>query len=119
MQAATLNRPALPRFSLPDDPRTLSVPALEYAQAAVLCDVDSFADDLYAACMGKAANSEWAMRVPGRLEVSDAATVLHALLASALADDGQSTLAAARLLLQRYLDRNADRIVRIASECEL
>lgn len=93
----------------------VSAHALNWAQERVLGDVDTFADHLGGVCFNRHdVDSDRATRVPGRLEHEDDAVVLHAALVAAIRDDAGTVLEAVRLLAQRHLDRNAERVAELA-----
>ncbi len=97
--------------------RTLDPVALEVAELRVLGDMDSFSDDLNSLCGGwdeAGAGADRALRMPHRLEQSNTAVVMAALLLSAHRNDAEETLRCARLLVQRHLDKHTERIARIA-----
>ena len=93
----------------------ISATALAWAQERVLGNLDVFADRLNGACASRTdVDSDWATRVPGRLEHADDAIVLHAALVAAIRDDAATVLEAVRLLAQRHLARNAERVAELA-----
>lgn len=90
---------------------------VELAVARQLRNVDGFADMLASECLGRTdVESERATRMPGRLLGADTAVVLHALVVAADRHDEAGCLAAARLLVQRYLLAEDDRIQQLAAE---
>jgi hypothetical protein len=110
---------ALPRFTLPSEAAANDITSThtEMARDAVLGDIDDVADHLGAACMGRSkVDSDRATRMPGRLEVADDATVLHAALVAGLRGDNETAGEAMRILAQRHLDRNARRVSYLAAE---
>ena len=93
--------------------------AWSYQEASdrVLADVDTFADHLGGACMGKSkVTSERETRIPGRLLQADDAVVLHAGLVAGQRGDSATALEVLRILGDRYLQRSCERVARVASE---
>lgn len=89
----------------------------QWAAEQVLADVDTFCDELAGAAMRTPrVTSDWFTRVPGRLAQADDLTLLHALLTAGQRNDADTALEAARMLGDRYLSREAERIARLASE---
>ena len=93
-------------LSEPDNYRALIAPSIA-GQIAIerrLADVDSFVDGLDTSGRSSV-DSDWATRVPGRLEASDDAVVVHALMVASQRGDAETCLEAAKLLADRFLTR--------------
>lgn len=76
----------------------------EMAREHVLADIDTFADELGAACMGKGSvSSLWESRDHKRLEAAPLPIVLHALLTAGQSGDRETAVLAAKILGDRYL----------------
>ena len=87
--------------------------AHEFATLRVLGDVLEFSESI-SFRDGLADAADRALRAPHRLAEEDSAVVLAALLLAAHRLDADDTMRAARLLVQRYLGDQADRVARIA-----
>lgn len=83
----------------------------EYAVGRVLSDVESFVQQLEG-CTGHV-DSDFILRVPGRLLQADDAVVLHALLT---ATDDAHIRACRDELVRRYLQRSENHVQRLAGE---
>lgn len=87
--------------------------AHRFAELRVLGDVLEFSESIEFRD-GLSNEADRVLRIYHRLFEADSCTVLAALLLAAHRNDAEDTLRAARLLVTRYLARQADRIARIA-----
>lgn len=100
-----------------DDGGEITQTHIDMARDAVIADVESFTDELGAACMHRSnVCSDRATRLPGRLEQADDAIVLHAALAAGLRGDNETAGECMKLLAERHLKNSAVRIQKLASK---
>lgn len=100
-----------------DDGGEVTSTHIDMAEKAVMADMESFTDELGAACMHRSnVCSDRSTRLPGRLELADDAIVLHAALAAGLRGDNETAGECMKLLAQRHLKHSAVRIQKLAGQ---
>ena len=93
--------------------------SVEMAVQQILADVDTFMDDLSAACFNRTkVSSDFYLRQPGRLVQADDATLMHAALVAADAGDAETCCNAMRLLTARHIERKDEAVQRLAAEID-
>ena len=100
-------------------PEPLDPLHIEYATDKALADMHEFSDWLAGECAGVyAVDSEYEFRTPARMSspLTLTYTLLHGAVTAALQGNVMMAGAALRLIAERYLAENRDRIARLASE---
>lgn len=102
--------------------REISGEAYDEAERRTLACLDIIGDTLGYACSGRNDASheiDWALRMPHRIEETDIASVLGAVLLTAHENNAEECLRTARELVRRLLAEHKSYTLRLASEMEL
>ena len=98
-------------------PEPLDPLHIEYATDKVLADMETFADWLSADCSERFnVSSDYECRQNHRWPSSDIPTLLHAAITASLGGNLMMAGEALKLIAERYLAANSDRIAWLASE---
>ena len=98
-------------------PEPLDPMHIECATDKVLADMDALAESICGACHGlTSVSSEYEFRTPARMNLAATYTLLHGAVTASLQGNVMMAGEALKLIAERYLAENRDRIARLASE---